>query len=217
MDEVTSGSSYYSQNDFRLHFGLGELTSRYRRARVAFGREGDARNVPANHLHVCHESKGIVSSRKLRHMSTPRGLRIVLRTRASRFFLGCVSSPPAPAVQFADGTQAAGIAFEHRNSATPSKYLLETMGGGVALLDYDNDGRLDVFFTNGAKLEESMAEGKPPDKSDPAFWNRLYRQTSTGTFEDVTREPGVSGAAQNQYGMGAAAGDYDNDGFETST
>jgi hypothetical protein len=119
----------------------------------------------------------------------------------------------ARAVQFTDGTEAAGIAFEHRNSATISKYLLETMGGGVALLDYDNDGRLDVFFTNGARLEESMAGGKSPDKTDPAFWNRLYRQTSPGTFEDVTTKTGVSGAAQNQYGMGTAAGDYDNDGF----
>jgi len=119
----------------------------------------------------------------------------------------------APAVQFTDETQAAGISFEHRNSATPDKYLLETMGGGVALLDYDNDGRLDVFFTNGAKLEESMTGGKSPDKTDPAFWNRLYRQTSSGTFEDVTTKAGVSGAAQNQYGMGTAAGDYDNDGF----
>ena len=60
----------------------------------------------------------------------------------------------APAVQFSDVTQASGIAFEHRNSATPVKYLLETMGGGVALLDYDNDGRLDVFFNNGEKLQE---------------------------------------------------------------
>ena len=119
----------------------------------------------------------------------------------------------APAVQFTDETQAAGISFEHRNSATPDKYLLETMGGGVALLDYDNDGRLDLFFTNGAKLEESMTGGKSPDKTDPAFWNRLYRQTSSGTFEDVTTKAGVSGAAQNQYGMGTAAGDYDNDGF----
>ena len=87
------------------------------------------------------------------------------------------------------------------------------MGGGVALLDYDNDGRLDVFFTNGAKLEDSMPAGRRPDKSDPAFWNRLYRQPADGTFEDVTAKAGVSGATQNQYGMGVAAGDYDNDGF----
>jgi enediyne biosynthesis protein E4 len=145
-------------------------------------------------------------------MSSPDSIRWrVLAVALSTLPGVCLVS--APAVQFTDGTQAAGIAFEHRNSATPSKYLLETMGGGVALLDYDNDGRLDVFFTNGAKLEESMTDGKSPDKADPAFWNRLYRQTSSGTFEDVTAKAGVSGAAQNQYGMGTAAGDYDNDGF----
>ena len=123
------------------------------------------------------------------------------------------SGAPAPEVRFVDATQAAGIEFEHRNSATPSKYLLETMGGGVALLDYDNDGLLDIFFTNGAKLDEQMVEGRVPDKADPAFWNRLYRQTGTGTFVDVTAKAGVSGAAQNQYGMGVAVADYDNDGL----
>jgi hypothetical protein len=116
-------------------------------------------------------------------------------------------------VQFTDVTASAGITFEHRSSATPSKYLIETMGGGVALFDADNDGLLDVFFTNGARLEASMDGGKLPDKSDPSFWNRLYRQTSAGRFEDVTAKAGVSGASQNQYGMGVATGDYDNDGF----
>ena len=118
------------------------------------------------------------------------------------------------AVQFTDATQASGIAFEHRNSPTPAKYLLETMGGGVALLDYDNDGRLDVFFTNGARLEEAMGAGSQPDKSDPAFWNRLYRQTGSGAFVDVTAKAAIGGAAQNRYGMGVAVGDYDNDGFQ---
>ncbi len=117
-------------------------------------------------------------------------------------------------VQFIDVTKAAGIAFTHANSATPSKYLVETMGGGVALFDYDNDGRLDVFFTNGAKIEDPMPRNGRPDKSDPAYWNRLYRQRADGTFEDVTEKAGVSGRPQNQYGMGAAVGDYDNDGFE---
>jgi enediyne biosynthesis protein E4 len=145
-------------------------------------------------------------------MSSPDSIRLRALAIAVSIVPG-VFLVSAPAVQFSDGTPASGIAFEHRNSATPSKYLLETMGGGVALLDYDNDGRLDVFFTNGAKLEESMTEGRSPDKTDPAFWNRLYRQTSSGTFEDVTAKAGLSGAAQNQYGMGIAVGDYDNDGF----
>src|SRR3954463_4650094 len=93
-----------------------------------------------------------------------------------------------PDVRFVDATKASGIAFAHRNSATSNKYLIETMGGGVALLDYDNDGRLDVFLTNGAKLDDPMPEGKQPDKSDPTYWNRLYRQTSDGTFVDVTEK-----------------------------
>ena len=76
---------------------------------------------------------------------------------------------PAPEVRFVDATQTAGIEFEHRNSATPSKYLLETMGGGVALLDFDNDGRLDIFFTNGAKLDDQMVDGKLPNKVGPGI------------------------------------------------
>jgi hypothetical protein len=118
-----------------------------------------------------------------------------------------------PEVQFTDLTRAIGIDFTHENSATSNKYLIETMGGGVALLDYDNDGRLDMFFTNGAKLDDPQPPGKPPDKSDRRFWNRLYRQNQHGAFEDVTAKAGVTGAQQNHYAMGVAVGDYDNDGY----
>ena len=123
------------------------------------------------------------------------------------------AAAPPPDVRFTDVTQAVGIDFKHENSATSNKYLLETMGGGVALFDYDNDGRLDVFFTNGARLEDPMPAGKRPDKSDPRFWNRLFRQNPDGTFTDVTEKAGLTGMPQNRYGMGAAVGDYDNDGF----
>jgi hypothetical protein len=116
-------------------------------------------------------------------------------------------------VQFTDVTQALGIKFTQENSATSNKYLIETMGGGVALLDYDNDGRLDVFFTNGAKLSDPMPEGAVPDKSDHKYWNRLFRQQQGGTFVDVTEKAGLTGMPQNAYGMGVAVGDYDNDGF----
>src|SRR2546421_11767931 len=74
-----------------------------------------------------------------------------------------IAAPSVSDVQFSDATKAAGIAFAHANSATSNKYLVETMGGGVALLDYDNDGRLDVFFTNGAKIDDPMPDGKLPD------------------------------------------------------
>ena len=117
-------------------------------------------------------------------------------------------------VQFTDITQAAGVDFKHESSATPSKYLLETMGGGVAMLDVDNDGRLDLFFTNGARIDDPQPPGKRPDKSEPRFWNRMYRQKEDGTFVDVTEKAGLSGAGDGTYGMGVAVGDYDNDGFE---
>ena len=124
------------------------------------------------------------------------------------------AAPSAPDVRFIDVARAVGIDFEHANSATSNKYLLETMGGGVAVLDYDNDGRLDVFFTNGAQLEDPMPAARAPDKSDRRFWNRLYHQERDGTFRDVTERAGLTGMPQNRYGMGVAVGDYDNDGFE---
>ncbi len=92
--------------------------------------------------------------------------------------------------------------FTLRNSQTAEKHLIETITGGVALLDYDGDGRLDIFFANGAS-QPSLR------KSDASFWNRLYRNRGNGTFEDVTEKAGVRGEG---YSMGAAAADYDNDG-----
>ena len=90
-------------------------------------------------------------------------------------------------------------------------YLVETMGGGVALFDYDNDGRLDIFMVNGAPLQDPTPKGSTPQKTGPNYWNRLYHQKADGTFEDVTERAGLPGAG---YGMGVAVGDYDNDGFE---
>ena len=139
---------------------------------------------------------------------------LLVLLRGGALVEGALQALAASVVEFVDITRASGIDFEHKSSATPNKYLLETMGGGVALLDYDNDGRLDVFLTNGAKIDDPMPDGRRPDKSDPAFWNRLYQQTSSGTFLDVTQKAGLSGALQNSYGMGSAVGDYDNDGFE---
>ena len=115
-------------------------------------------------------------------------------------------------VQFTDVTQPLAIDFRHENSPTSNKYLIETMGGGVAVVDYDSDGRLDIFFTNGARLYDPVPTERPPDKSDRRYWNRLYRQAADGTFADVTERAGLTGMPQNRYAMGVAAGDYDNDG-----
>ena len=128
--------------------------------------------------------------------------------------LSLLAAAAAPEVTFSEVAQSIGVGFRHENSATANKYLIETMGGGVAVLDVDNDGRLDLFFTNGARLEDPMPAGRQPDKSDRRFWNRLYRQNAAGRFDDVTERAGVSGASQNYYGMGVAVGDYDNDGFD---
>jgi hypothetical protein len=121
------------------------------------------------------------------------------------------SAPQFPSpVTFADASASSGVDFKHHASPTSVKYLLETMGAGVALIDYDNDNRLDIFFTNGAQLSDPMPKGKTPDKGDAKFWNRLYRQKTDGAFEDVTERAGVRGVG---YGFGAAVGDYDRDGF----
>lgn len=115
----------------------------------------------------------------------------------------------AVAQRFEDVLARTGIDFVHAPSKTPRKYLPETMGGGVALLDADLDGRLDVFFVNGAGLSFPHTEGVEPDKSDPKYWNRLYINRGDWRFEDVTETYALQGRG---YGMGAAVGDYDNDG-----
>ena len=125
---------------------------------------------------------------------------------------GARSAPPE--VQFTDITERSKVDFTQQNSATSNKYLLETMSGGVALFDYDNDGRLDIFFTNGALIQDPMPDGKLPDKSDKKYWNRLYHHNADGTFTDVTERAGLNGVSQGYYSMGVAVGDYDNDGFE---
>jgi len=99
--------------------------------------------------------------------------------------------------------QPTGIEFVLENSATPQKHQIETMAGGLAALDYDNDGLPDLYFTNGA-AQPSL------EKTGPAYYNRLYRNLGGWKFEDATDRAGVRGAG---YSMGAAAGDYDNDGW----
>ena len=112
---------------------------------------------------------------------------------------------------FVDTTSASGIEFMGVASHTSRKYLMETMGSGVAVFDYDNDGLLDIFFVNGAPLSDPTAKGTIPEKKSDKDWNRLYHQKKDGTFEDVTERAGLQGVG---YGMGVAVGDYDNDGYE---
>jgi enediyne biosynthesis protein E4 len=113
--------------------------------------------------------------------------------------------------KFTDVTSSLGVSFQNIASHTSKKYLIETMGSGAALFDYDNDGRLDIFLVNGAPLTDPTPKGSIPQKTGPQYWNRLFHQKPDGTFEDVTQKAGLQGTG---YGMGVAVGDYDNDGFE---
>jgi len=113
--------------------------------------------------------------------------------------------------EFKDVTASAGIHFLHQAPHTSRKYLLETMGSGVGLFDCDSDGRLDIYMVNGAPFSDPTPKGTIPQKTGPEYWNRLYHQKPDGTFEDITEKSGLEGFG---YGMGVAAGDYDNDGYE---
>ena len=106
-------------------------------------------------------------------------------------------------ISFENALGGSKIAFELKNSVSPQRYSIETMMGGVAVFDYNNDGLPDIFFTNGAEIPSLV-------KTGPMYWNRLFRNNGDGTFTDVTEQAGVAGIG---YSMGVAAGDYDNDGF----
>jgi hypothetical protein len=122
------------------------------------------------------------------------------------------TSTPSPEPQF-KLSPAHGVDFVLRNSPTSRKYLIETMPGGVALLDYNNDGLLDIFLVNAGHVADPLRSPVNFDRHDPAYWNRLYRQNKDGTFTDVTVQAGLQNAGDTNYGMGVAVGDYDNDGF----
>src|SRR5262245_22167701 len=105
-------------------------------------------------------------------------------------------------IQFVDITKAARITFEHIYSPE-KRYIVESMSGGVALLDYDNDGLLDIYFVNSLTVDLVKSNGKTK--------SALYRNNGDGTFSDVTAKAGIGDVG---WGMGVAVGDYNNDGFD---
>jgi hypothetical protein len=109
--------------------------------------------------------------------------------------------------------QLRGIDFILQNSPTKRKFLIETMPGGIALFDYNNDGLLDIFMVNGGRITEGLHVPEDFERSNPRYWNRLYRQNKDGSFTDVTQAAGLANAGNGNYGMGVAVGDYDNDGY----
>jgi hypothetical protein len=127
---------------------------------------------------------------------------------------GAGDLPPVPfkLPSFADVSAPSNIRCRLNANTTDEKYPIEAMCGGVALLDYDNDGLLDIFLVNGGSFQVKNKVGTI-DRSNPENWNRLYHNNGDGTFTDVTEKAGLSAASTTAYGMGVAVGDYDNDGF----
>jgi hypothetical protein len=115
------------------------------------------------------------------------------------------SPTPTPGVPwFVDVTRAAGIDFVHFDPATKIDYIMETMGSGVAWIDYDHDGWPDLFFVQDGPIHPQKHHGPLPT-------NKLYRNNGDGTFSDVTRQVGLDRAG---FGFGCAVGDFDNDGYD---
>src|SRR5205807_2660550 len=121
----------------------------------------------------------------------------------SALAFGPTTRPAPSGVQFVDVTRDAGIDFHLTCGGSEKRYILESMCGGVAFLDYDNDGWLDILLVNGSTLEDLRRGTSPTSK--------LYHNNRDGTFTDVTAKAGLNHRA---WGMGVCVGDYDNDGWE---
>ena len=117
---------------------------------------------------------------------------------------GALASTTKGPIQFQNAAPACGLDFVLRNDAKGRKYQVETVLGGLGVIDFDHDGWPDLYCVNGASLPSL-------EKSDPRFFNRLCQNNRDGTFTDVTQKAGVQGRG---YEMGVAVGDYNNDGRE---
>ena len=135
---------------------------------------------------------------------TARGsLTVLLLLAAGFLFKSATAIPPRP--HFTDIAAKSKFSYRSNNNYTGRKYFPQPICGGVGILDYDQDGKMDIFFTNGAKFPELK-------KVDPSYYNCLLRNRGDSTFEDVTRKAGLAGEDLG-FTFGVAVGDYDNDGY----
>lgn len=175
--------------DRAVRLAPGGAEARYQRGRVhlALGRQAEAEED-------LEAAAGHEGARQLLERLRAGGLgRASTRAR---------DEAPAMPVRFENVARTAGLHFVLENHPTPRKHLVETMTGGIAVFDADGDGRLDIFFANGAELPSLR-------KTGPRYWNRIYRNEGNWRFTDVTAQWGLQGEG---YSMGAAAADFDNDG-----
>jgi hypothetical protein len=138
-----------------------------------------------------------------------RKIALLISAPAACLCLALLSARPAQTPKrpsFVDVAPLSKISYISNNSPGTHKYFPQPMCGGVALFDFDNDGRMDLFFTNGAQMPEMK-------KTNPSYYNCLLHQRADGTFEDVTAKAGLLGEHLD-FNFGVAVGDYDNDGYE---
>ena len=145
--------------------------------------------------------QNLQAAARLGHQGADRLLRRI-RTSPGQLDAASIDRPEPAPVRFREIAAQSGLGFTLENHATAEKYLIETMAGGVAAFDYDGDGRIDIFFTNGAETPSLQKIG-------PRYFNRLYRNEGGLRFTDVTAAAGLEGAG---FSIGAAAADFDNDG-----
>ncbi len=146
-----------------------------------------------------HSRPVVMDTRRLLHMLWIAGA-------ASYFVSNIAAAQQPPTGWFTNIAPRSTFVYKTNNDYTGRKYFPQPMSGGVAIFDYDNDGLMDIYLTNGAKLPELQ-------KTDSAYYNTLLRNKGDGTFEDVTTKAGLAGK-ETGYAFGVAAGDYDNDGQE---
>ena len=185
-----SDALQYLTSAIRLNPGLADALYHRGRVYIALNRFEEAENDLAAAVSLTNHEQARRLLRQLR-------ARAIQPSQSASSAIADVTQ-----IRFRDIAQSAGIHFVLENHPTPNKYLIETMPGGIAAFDYDNDGRTDIYFTNGANVPSL-------EKDSSKYFNRLYRNNGGMRFVDVTADAGVAGAG---YSMGAAAADYDNDG-----
>ncbi len=204
LDQLTSAENV-DQASSEIHLERARVLERLGRNSEAESEYEQAVAIDGNALARSHLERirsGVAAGKTVAGSRTPSGAGRAGASSRQEIAQPPTTSRDVKSILFRNSAGQAGLSFVLKNSASARKYQVETMPGGVAVLDYDNDGWLDIYFVNGAELPSMK-------KSSSQYWNRLFRNNRDGSFTDVTAEAGVAGEG---YSIGVAVSDYDNDG-----